>query len=301
MLNLSLMSDRSPVPETVAVRVLADNQHTCCICHTPNLHVQLHHIDGDRNNDSPANLAVVCNNCHSRVTGDEGLGRRFSHSEVAEFKRRWELACAVSINAHAERARIEQYFEERGATEKTKGMDDFMPLYSNADLAAMIGFDTGGRLAIAELDQLKENIRAAGKLRTVRPATTEEYETNTVISETVLATKVIIPHSILRTSVPGVRELAVWIADPSDDILAARSDNLYDFAGTFLYLVTPLYDAVETTTFYTGCSALQVISNMTTGQPFVTHDYAEPLGRRNYASDGQAQVDWRYYCGPPSP
>jgi len=180
-------------------------------------------------------------------------------------------------------------------------MDDFMPLYSNADLAAMIGFDTGGRLAIAELDQLKENIRAAGKLRTVRPATTEEYETNTVISETVLATKVIIPHSILRTSVPGVRELAVWIADPSDDILAARSDNLYDFAGTFLYLVTPLYDAVETTTFYTGCSALQVISNMTTGQPFVTHDYAEPLGRRNYASDGQAQVDWRYYCGPPSP
>src|ERR1700722_15981319 len=98
-------------------------------------------------------------------------------------------------------------------------MQDIIPLYSNPDLAALIGFDTRGRLAIAELDRLKENIRSAGKLRTARPKTRAEYEPDTVITETILATKVIIPHSVLKTSVPGVRELSVWVADPGDDVL----------------------------------------------------------------------------------
>jgi uncharacterized protein YcgL (UPF0745 family) len=277
------MSDRSPVSESVAVQVLADNQHTCCICRTPNLHVQLHHIDEDRNNNGSANLAVVCGNCHSRVTGDEGLGRKVSHAEVAEFKRRWELACSVAITAQAERVQMERYFEDRNSTEKINGMEYIMPLYSNPDLALMLGFDTKGRLAIAEIDELKNNLMAAGKLRTVRPKTEKEYEPNTVISETILATKVIIPHWVLKTTVPGVRELAVWVADPSDESLAARSGSAYDFAGTFLYLVTPIYDAVAAVTLYSGCSALQVISNMTTGKSFIALDNEEPFGRRNYA------------------
>lgn len=265
------------------MQVLVDNQHICCICRNPNLHVQLHHIDEDKSNNSPANLATVCGNCHSRVTGDEGLGRRFSHAEVAEFKRRWELACAAAITAHAERVHMERFFEDQNSSENTAGAEYLMPLYSNPDLARLMGFDTKGRLAIAELDDLKERLRSEGKLRTARPVRREAFEPGTVIGETILATKIIIPHWILKTSVPGVRELAVWVADPTDESLKARSDGAYDFDGTFLYLVTPIYDVVASDTFYSGCSALQVISNMTSGQPFLRTDHAEPLGRRNHA------------------
>jgi len=276
------MSDRPPVPEPVAVQVLVDNQHTCCICQLPNLHVQLHHIDEDKTNNSPANLAVVCGNCHSRVTGNEGFGRKFSHSEVAEFKRRWELACAGALTARAERVQIERLFEERNATENTVGLDYVMPLYSNADLTRLIGFDTNGRLAIAELDDLKGRLRLAGKLKTERPTDRAAFEPGAVVSETILATKVIFPHWVLKESVPGVRELAVWVADPTNDF-RTRPDQGYDFTGTFLYLVTPIYQVEASDTFYSGCSALQVISNMTSGKPFLTTDREEPLGRWNPA------------------
>lgn len=75
----------------------------------------------------------------------------------------------------------------------------------------------------------------------------------------------------------------MWIADPSEESLKSRSDDPYDFSGCFLYLITPLYDDVRTTTFYSGCSALQVISNLANGSPFITVDQNEPLGRNDYA------------------
>ena len=55
--------------------------------------MQLHHIDGDPSNNGEMNLAVLCLDCHSRVTGDEGLGRRYSQAEVRLYKTRWEETC----------------------------------------------------------------------------------------------------------------------------------------------------------------------------------------------------------------
>jgi hypothetical protein len=97
------MSSRSKIPRATEVRVLVANYHTCCICRRQHLHVQLHHIDGDNRNSADSNLAVVCLNDHSRVTGDEGLGRHFSEDEVREYKRQWEEHCAgVNDNSNAE-------------------------------------------------------------------------------------------------------------------------------------------------------------------------------------------------------
>ena len=53
------------------------------------------HRGNPGNNDSD-NLAVLCRDCHSRVTGDEGLGRRYSKLEVKKYKRSWEAHCAAS-------------------------------------------------------------------------------------------------------------------------------------------------------------------------------------------------------------
>ena len=92
---MSETMSRPKVPDAIAVAVLAANKHTCCICEERK-HVQLHHIDGDESNNDPANLAVVCLDDHSRVTGDEGLGRRFSPAEVRVYKKRWEAICSGS-------------------------------------------------------------------------------------------------------------------------------------------------------------------------------------------------------------
>ena|SRR2546429_834492 len=86
--------NRPKIPDQTAARLLVANNHTCCACQTPRKHVQIHHIDGDSSNCAEENLAVLCLDCHSRVTGDEGLGRRYSEIEVREYKRRWEEHCA---------------------------------------------------------------------------------------------------------------------------------------------------------------------------------------------------------------
>src|SRR5579863_6576194 len=86
--------NRPKIPVQTAAGLLVANNHTCCICGTPRKHVQIHHIDGDNSNCAEENLAVLCLDRHSRVTGDEGLGRRYSEAEVREYKRRWEEHCA---------------------------------------------------------------------------------------------------------------------------------------------------------------------------------------------------------------
>jgi hypothetical protein len=91
---------RPKVPDRIAVAVLADYNHTCCICRERK-HVQLHHIDGDESNDDPTNLAVLCLDDHSRVTGNEGLGRQYSVAEVRVYKRRWEAICTGSSPSQA--------------------------------------------------------------------------------------------------------------------------------------------------------------------------------------------------------
>jgi hypothetical protein len=78
------------VPADSADEVLYRNDHTCCICNVPRKHVHIHHIDGDPSNYRIANLAIVCLDCHSRVTGVQGLGRRYSAGEVRRYKRAWE-------------------------------------------------------------------------------------------------------------------------------------------------------------------------------------------------------------------
>ncbi len=97
-----VMRQREKVPERVATAVLVANKHTCCICNEPRKHVETHHIDGDTANNAPENIAVLCRDCHSRVTGDEGLGRRYSESEVSEYKRIWEGKCCGALEEKRE-------------------------------------------------------------------------------------------------------------------------------------------------------------------------------------------------------
>jgi hypothetical protein len=62
---------------------------------TPRKDVQMHHIDGKPGNNQSANLAVVCLDCHSLVSGTRGLGRQYGAGEVRKHKRTWEQAVAA--------------------------------------------------------------------------------------------------------------------------------------------------------------------------------------------------------------
>ncbi len=107
---------RRDIPDKIAAELLASNNHTCCICRERGKHVQFHHIDGDSSNSVPANLAVLCLDDHSRVTGDEGLGRRFTPQEVTIFKTRWESMCAEATESGDEEEEEDEEPEEPLAT-----------------------------------------------------------------------------------------------------------------------------------------------------------------------------------------
>jgi hypothetical protein len=87
------------------------NRHRCCICHEPRKHVQIHHIDENPANNNWGNLAVLCVDCHSLVTGDQGFGKKYSAREVALYKSNWEQQCSAF---HQQEAGGDDNDEEEG-------------------------------------------------------------------------------------------------------------------------------------------------------------------------------------------
>lgn len=83
-------SQRRRIPSAVEDEVLFRADHTCCICHVPGKDVQLHHIDGNPRNNSADNIAVLCLDCHSKVTGPRGLGKSYRPGELRRYNRAWE-------------------------------------------------------------------------------------------------------------------------------------------------------------------------------------------------------------------
>jgi hypothetical protein len=63
---------------------------TCCICRERNKDVEIHHIKGNNRNNAWPNLAVLCRDCHSKVTGTRGLGRGYLAEEVRNYKDEWD-------------------------------------------------------------------------------------------------------------------------------------------------------------------------------------------------------------------
>jgi hypothetical protein len=91
---------RKPIPTSVEGKILYLADHTCSICTTRYKDVQIHHIDEDPANNDPANLIVVCLDCHSRITGRRGLGKGYTVGEVRSYKRSWEARVRVSRGAY---------------------------------------------------------------------------------------------------------------------------------------------------------------------------------------------------------
>lgn len=116
-------------------------------------------------------------------------------------------------------------------------------------------------------------------LEVKRPETTEESENleTDFFYENIEMHKLYFPKSKL-TEIHGLDQLTIWISDPD---FSQLSDEKWVFKGTFLILIESLYDRGNFRTTISGCSALQVLSNIITGSSFYTRDWDEPLGRNN--------------------
>ncbi len=54
---------RPKIPMAVQRQVKVEARHSCIVCAT-RVSLQLHHIDQNRENNDPANIACMCSNCH---------------------------------------------------------------------------------------------------------------------------------------------------------------------------------------------------------------------------------------------
>ena len=122
-------------------------------------------------------------------------------------------------------------------------------------------------------------LRTRGLISTERPNSIDLYkdEDFEFIYEKMFAYKLFFPKNKL-TEIVGLDHLVVWVAEPD---FSKLSEEPWKFRGTFLYLIETLYDRGDFAITLSGCSALQALCNIITGQQFYTINWDEPLGRRS--------------------
>ena len=104
---------RIRLPDQLAEEVLFRANHTCCICLQAGKDVQIHHIDEDPSNNIAENLAVLCLDDHSKVTGTPGLGRKYTTAEVRRYKVTWERKMSAARDVRRRTVRVPPAFAER--------------------------------------------------------------------------------------------------------------------------------------------------------------------------------------------
>ena len=92
------ITTRKPVPRSTFLLLLKDRYSITLLCENckTNKFEQIHHIDGNPNNNDPSNLMLLCHMCHGKEHGPKNFiikdtgPSRFSiilHSSEIEFKR----------------------------------------------------------------------------------------------------------------------------------------------------------------------------------------------------------------------
>lgn len=79
------MFSQDPAPH-----VLFASDRTCCVCRTPAKAVQIHHIDGNRDNNEPNNLAVLCLDCHNATQIQGGFTRKLDSDQIILYRDDWQ-------------------------------------------------------------------------------------------------------------------------------------------------------------------------------------------------------------------
>lgn len=80
---------RTIIPDGIAAELLFLSDRTCCICNIRGKRVQIHHIDGDPNNNIIDNLSVLCFDCHDQTLISGGFGRKLDSNQINKYRNDW--------------------------------------------------------------------------------------------------------------------------------------------------------------------------------------------------------------------
>jgi hypothetical protein len=86
---MASLKKRAKISTGTADAVLFEANRTCCICEESSKPVQIHHLDGNPNNNSTANLAVLCLDHHHEATVGGGLGRGLTAGQIKKYRDQW--------------------------------------------------------------------------------------------------------------------------------------------------------------------------------------------------------------------
>ncbi|MEU4190324.1 HNH endonuclease signature motif containing protein [Kribbella sp. NPDC026611] len=80
---------RTAIPRAVAAKVLFESDRHCCVCRESGKKVQIHHINEDPSDHTPANLAPLCFDCHDLTQAVGGFGRKLDADQVVMYRDQW--------------------------------------------------------------------------------------------------------------------------------------------------------------------------------------------------------------------
>jgi hypothetical protein len=86
---LIIESGKMPIPSEIAAEVLFKSDRTCCVCRIKNKPVQIHHIDGNHENNKIDNLSVLCLECHTETQITGGFHRKLTADLVTLYRDDW--------------------------------------------------------------------------------------------------------------------------------------------------------------------------------------------------------------------
>jgi len=127
---------RVSIPSDLVADVIFASDSTCCVCRERGKAVQVHHVDEDPSNNTFANLAVLCLECHNQTQVSGGFGRKLNAELVIKYREEW-LARVLQRRDAADRAAVEKMVGP--AVASAKGPVETVP-YSQERAAAILAY-----------------------------------------------------------------------------------------------------------------------------------------------------------------
>ena len=83
------MRKMKKISPEISAKVMFMSDRTCCVCRKPGKPVQIHHINGNKNNNILSNLAVLCLDCHRETQIKGGFCRSLTSEQIILYRDDW--------------------------------------------------------------------------------------------------------------------------------------------------------------------------------------------------------------------